>query len=192
LVHRIGVEVNTPAAALGWGTQHAGTLDFARVGSLERSVKSTCTDRGAQVLPPAGATVPPWLPAKSAHVSNLPACCALGPLASAAQYSCRHEPCTGRSAWPHLARLACPLGSSTAAGSSFRHNQGLKAGPHALASAPAARPALSSWRHRRVAAAAGLPLRGKRFWCQRAPLHRFDSLPHCQYYLGGVRPGEPS
>src|SRR4051794_28533189 len=37
------------------------------------------SDRGAQVLPPAGATVPPWLPAKSAHVSNLPACCALGP-----------------------------------------------------------------------------------------------------------------
>src|SRR4029077_10007692 len=32
-----------------------------------------------------------------------------------------------------LARLACPLGSSTAAGSSVRHNQGLKAGPHALA-----------------------------------------------------------
>ena len=27
-------------------------------------------------MPPAGATVRPWLPAKSAHVSNLPACCA--------------------------------------------------------------------------------------------------------------------
>jgi hypothetical protein len=39
--------------------------------------RSSRTDRGAQVLPPAGATVPPWLPAKSAHVSNLPACCAL-------------------------------------------------------------------------------------------------------------------
>jgi hypothetical protein len=37
------------------------------------------SDRGAQVLPPAGATVPPWLPAKSARASNLPACCALGP-----------------------------------------------------------------------------------------------------------------
>jgi hypothetical protein len=35
-------------------------------------------------------------PAKSARVSNLPACCALGPPASAAQYSCRREPCTGR------------------------------------------------------------------------------------------------
>jgi hypothetical protein len=33
-------------------------------------------------LPPARATVPPWLPAKSARVSNLPACCALGPPAS--------------------------------------------------------------------------------------------------------------
>src|SRR5262245_45861451 len=30
------------------------------------------------------------------------------------------------------AGLACPLGSSTAAGSSVRHNQGLKARPHAL------------------------------------------------------------
>jgi hypothetical protein len=28
-------------------------------------------------LPPARATVPPWLPAKSARVSNLLACCAL-------------------------------------------------------------------------------------------------------------------
>ena len=41
--------------------------------------RSSRADRGAQVVPPAGATVPPWLPAKSAHVSNLPACCALGP-----------------------------------------------------------------------------------------------------------------
>ena len=32
-----------------------------------------------------------------------------------------------------LARLACPLGSSTAAGSSVRHNQGLKARPHLIA-----------------------------------------------------------
>jgi hypothetical protein len=31
-----------------------------------------------------------------------------------------------------LARLACPLGSSTAAGSGVRHSQGLKARPHAL------------------------------------------------------------
>jgi FG-GAP-like repeat len=62
---------------------------------------------GAVVLPPARATVPPWLPAKSARVSNLPACCAPGPPASAAQYSCRREPCTGRSAWLPLGR-ACP------------------------------------------------------------------------------------
>jgi hypothetical protein len=30
-------------------------------------VRSSRTDRGAQVAPPAGATVPPWLPAKSAR-----------------------------------------------------------------------------------------------------------------------------
>jgi len=53
------------------------------------------------VLPPAGATVPPWLPAKSARVSNLLACCALGPPASAAQYSCRREPCTEPSDHEH-------------------------------------------------------------------------------------------
>ena len=63
-------------------------------------------DSGAQVLPPAGATVPPWLPAKSARVSNLPVCCALGPPASAVPCSCRREPCTGRSAWLPLGR-AC-------------------------------------------------------------------------------------
>ena len=69
-------------------------------------LRSSRTDRGAQVLPPAGATVPPWLPAKSARASNLPACCALEPLASAAQYSCRREPCTGHSAWLPLGK-AC-------------------------------------------------------------------------------------
>jgi hypothetical protein len=66
----------------------------------------SCADRRAQVLPPAGATVPPWLPAKSTRVSNLPTCYVLGPPASAAQYSCRREPCTGRSAWLPLGR-AC-------------------------------------------------------------------------------------
>jgi hypothetical protein len=40
------------------------------------------------------------------RVSNLPLCCALGPPACAAQYSCRREPCTGRSAWLPLDR-AC-------------------------------------------------------------------------------------
>src|SRR5262249_13067562 len=54
-----------------------------------------------------GATVPPWLPAKSARVSNLPACCALGPPACAAPYSCHHEACSARSAWPHPGK-ACP------------------------------------------------------------------------------------
>src|SRR5215510_9021573 len=49
--------------------------------------RSSRTDRGAQVLPRAGATVRPWLLAKSARVSNLPACCALGPPACAAPCS---------------------------------------------------------------------------------------------------------
>src|SRR6516164_6790423 len=70
-------------------------------------LRSSRADRGAQVLPPAGATVPPWLPAKSAHVSNLPACCALGPPACAAPCSCHHEACSARSAWPHPGK-ACP------------------------------------------------------------------------------------
>ena len=61
---------------------------------------------GAQVLPPARATVPPSLRESSSRVSSLLACYALGPLASAAQYSCRREPCTGRSAWLLLGR-AC-------------------------------------------------------------------------------------
>jgi hypothetical protein len=69
--------------------------------------RSSRTDRGAQVLPPAGATVPPWLPAKSAHVSNSPACCALGPPSCAAPCSCHHEACSARSAWPHPGK-ACP------------------------------------------------------------------------------------
>src|SRR5262249_51903083 len=51
-------------------------------------------------------TVPPSLRESSSRASTLPACCALGPLASAAQYSCRREPCTGRSAWLLLGR-AC-------------------------------------------------------------------------------------
>jgi len=82
-----------------------------------RAFRSSRTDRGAQVLPPAGATVPPWLPAKSARLSSLLACCALSAL---------------RRARPLPARLACPLGSSPAAGSSVRPNQGVKARPHAL------------------------------------------------------------
>src|SRR5262245_54035586 len=47
----------------------------------------------------ARATVPPSLRESSSRVSSLLACCALGPPASAAQCSCRREPCTGRSAW---------------------------------------------------------------------------------------------
>src|SRR6266567_4643574 len=57
-------ELNGPV----WSVSGRGTTGAFR---------SSRTDRGAQVLPPAGATVPPWLLAKSARVSNLPACCAL-------------------------------------------------------------------------------------------------------------------
>src|SRR5215813_7757709 len=71
-----------------------------------KPIDPTCADSGAQALRLARATVRPWLPAKSARVSNLLACYALGPPASAAQYSCRREPCTGRSAWLPLGR-AC-------------------------------------------------------------------------------------
>jgi hypothetical protein len=70
-------------------------------------VRSSRTDRGAQVLPPARATVPPWLLAKSARVSSLLACYALGPRACAAPCSCHHETCSARSAWPHHGK-ACP------------------------------------------------------------------------------------
>src|SRR5215470_2468919 len=66
----------------------------------------TCADSGAQVFPPARATVLPSLRESSSRVSSLLACYALGPPASAAQYSCRREPCTGRSAWLPLGR-AC-------------------------------------------------------------------------------------
>src|SRR5215472_16814876 len=40
------------------------------------------------------------------RVSNLPACCALGPPACAAPCSCHHEACSARSAWLPLGR-AC-------------------------------------------------------------------------------------
>src|SRR5262249_46345987 len=87
-------EINGPV----WSLSGRGTTGAFR---------SRRTDRGAQVLPPAGATVPPWLPAKSVRVSNLLACCALGPPACAAPCSCHHEACSARSAWPHPGK-ACP------------------------------------------------------------------------------------
>src|SRR5947208_8743660 len=87
-------EINGPV----WSLSGRGTTGAFR---------SSRTDRGAQVLPPAGATVPPWLPAKSARVSNLPACCALGPPSCAAPCSCHHETCSARSAWPRPGK-ACP------------------------------------------------------------------------------------
>src|SRR5262249_9654040 len=42
-------------------------------------LRSRRTVRGAQVLPPARATVPPSLRESNSRVSSLPACCALGP-----------------------------------------------------------------------------------------------------------------
>ena len=93
---------------------------------------SSRTDRGAQVLPPAGASVPPWLPAKSARASNLPACCALGPPASAAQRSCRREPCNGRSVWLPLGRACLSAWIEHRSGEQRCPSQGLKARPHAL------------------------------------------------------------
>src|SRR5262249_12806162 len=97
-----------------------------------RGFRSSRTDRGAQVLPPARATVPPWLPAKSARVSNLPACCALGPPACAAQYSCRRDLAPAVRHGCRSAGLACPLGSSTAAKSRIRLSQRIYAGLDAL------------------------------------------------------------
>jgi hypothetical protein len=57
-------------------------------------------------LPPARATVPPSLRESSSRVSSLLACYALGPLAPRGQYSCHHEACSARSAWPRPGR-AC-------------------------------------------------------------------------------------
>ena len=54
-----------------------------------RANDPTCADSGAQVLPPARATVPLWLPSKSARVSSLLACYALGPPACVVPCSCR-------------------------------------------------------------------------------------------------------
>src|SRR5262249_37553756 len=78
------------------GRQHPG-----------RTIDPTCADSGAQVLPPARATVPPSLRENSSRASTLPACCALGPPACAAPCSCRHGACSARSAWPHPGK-ACP------------------------------------------------------------------------------------
>src|SRR5262249_55224786 len=73
-------------------------------------IDPACADPGAQELPPARATVPPSLRESSSRASTLPACSALGPPVSAAQYSCRREPCTGRSAWLPLGiRWLLPL-----------------------------------------------------------------------------------
>jgi hypothetical protein len=89
------------AAGLRGGRHQAFDLGRRQVlAGAFRCIRSSRADSGPQVLPPARATVPPWLPAKSARVSNLLACCALGPVACAAPCSCRREPCTGHLAWP--------------------------------------------------------------------------------------------
>jgi hypothetical protein len=88
------------------GMSGRGGAASGRVGDTPKPNDPTCADSGAQVLPPARATVPPSLRESSSRVSSLLACSALGPPASAAQYSCRREPCTGRSAWLPLGR-AC-------------------------------------------------------------------------------------
>ena len=72
-------------------------------------LRSSRADSGPQVLPPARVTVPPWPPAKSARVSNLLACCALGPPACAAPCSCHHEACSARSAWPKVRQQRVPI-----------------------------------------------------------------------------------
>src|SRR5262249_17381942 len=87
------------------GLRVALASGVSRQSSL-KPIDPACADPGAQELPPARATVPPSLRESSSRASTLPACSALGPLASAAQYSCRREPCTGRSAWLLLGR-AC-------------------------------------------------------------------------------------
>jgi hypothetical protein len=46
---------------------------------------------------------PPWLPAKSARVSNLPACCALGPPVCAAPCSCHSVLLQMAQVWQRLA-----------------------------------------------------------------------------------------
>src|SRR5262245_55690950 len=87
------------------GQRAAPVINPCQLASL-KPIDPTCADSGAQVLPPARATVPPSLRESSSRASTLPACSALGLPASAAQYSCRREPCTGRSAWLPLGR-AC-------------------------------------------------------------------------------------
>jgi hypothetical protein len=113
------VEINGPV----WSVSGRGTTGAFR---------SSRADSGAQVFPPARATVPPWLRESSSRVSSLPVCYALGPPACAAPCSCRREAAAPIGHGRASTRLARPLASSTAAGSSVRPNEGLKARPHAL------------------------------------------------------------
>ena len=100
----LGIGLNRPESS---GRPTASVYRASQRPRDDGGLRSSRTARGAQVLPPAGATVPPWLRESSSRVSSLLACYALGP--PTAQYSCHRGPSAG---------LACPLGSSTAAGSS--------------------------------------------------------------------------
>src|SRR5215831_21120642 len=73
---------------------------------LAKTIDPAFADTGAQVFPPARATVPPSLRESSSRVSSLLACYALGPPACAAPCSCRREAYSARSAWLPLGR-AC-------------------------------------------------------------------------------------
>ena len=64
-----GVDTFLAGSVTGTLATPLATLPFSRFDTISNS----------QALPPARATVLPWLPAKSARVSNLPACRALGP-----------------------------------------------------------------------------------------------------------------
>src|SRR5215510_16203639 len=103
--HNQGLKAR-PHALNRFALAHNRFIAHFRPSPRRHSSDPTCADSGAQVLPPARATVPPSLRESSSRVSSLLACYALGPPASAAQYSCRREPCTGRSAWLPLGR-AC-------------------------------------------------------------------------------------
>jgi hypothetical protein len=106
----IGAQLGDAALAAATRTPRAACVtDRKRKGRPhhdEEAFRSSRAESGPQVLPPVRATVPPWLPAKSARVCNLPACCALGPPACAGPCSCPREACSARSAWLLLGR-AC-------------------------------------------------------------------------------------
>jgi hypothetical protein len=112
-------------------TQSLQSIPKGSQGASVRGGRARCEPSHPRYCVVPGIQMAHCLGFSSARVSNLPACCALGPPASAGPCSCRREACTGRSAWlPHRQGLpvrlcpseglACPLGSSTAAGKRAR------------------------------------------------------------------------